>query len=133
MSSKTLTQDSVDVVEAEAVKSEQKTIHVLSNTHWDREWRFPYQHTRLLLVDLVDHLIEIMEGCPDYKYYNFDSQTIFLDDYLEFRPENRNRLAALIEGFLSPSSAPYWIKAAVAVLSSGLLMAYFVVLGYPRR
>jgi uncharacterized membrane protein SpoIIM required for sporulation len=42
-------------------------------------------------------------------------------------------LAALIEGFLSPSSAPYWIKAAVAVLSSGLLMAYFVVLGYPRR
>jgi uncharacterized membrane protein SpoIIM required for sporulation len=42
-------------------------------------------------------------------------------------------LAALIEGFLSPSSAPYWIKAAVAVLSSGLLMAYFVVLGFPRR
>ena len=42
-------------------------------------------------------------------------------------------LAALIEGFLSPSSAPYWIKATVAVFSSGLLMAYFVVLGYPRR
>jgi uncharacterized membrane protein SpoIIM required for sporulation len=42
-------------------------------------------------------------------------------------------LAALIEGFLSPSSAPYWIKASVAVLSSGLLMAYFIVLGYPRR
>jgi len=42
-------------------------------------------------------------------------------------------LAALIEGFLSPSSAPYWIKATVAVLSSGLLMFYFVVLGFPRK
>ena len=41
-------------------------------------------------------------------------------------------LAALIEGFLSPSSAPYWIKASVAVLSAGLLTFYFVVLGYPR-
>lgn len=42
-------------------------------------------------------------------------------------------LAALIEGFLSPSSAPYWVKAVVAMLSSGLLMFYFVVLGFPRR
>ncbi len=42
-------------------------------------------------------------------------------------------LAALIEGFLSPSGAPYALKATVAVLSSGLLMFYFVVLGFPRR
>jgi uncharacterized membrane protein SpoIIM required for sporulation len=42
-------------------------------------------------------------------------------------------LAALIEGFLSPSSAPYSFKATVAVLSSGILMFYFVVLGYPRQ
>ena len=42
-------------------------------------------------------------------------------------------LAALIEAFLSPSAAPYAIKAIVAVLSSGLLMFYFVILGYPRR
>lgn len=42
-------------------------------------------------------------------------------------------LAALIEGFLSPSAAPYFVKALVALLSSGLLMFYFVVLGFPRR
>ncbi|MEX0820036.1 MAG: stage II sporulation protein M [Pirellulaceae bacterium] len=42
-------------------------------------------------------------------------------------------LAAMIEGFLSPSSAPYWIKAIVAMLSSGLLMFYFVILGFPRH
>jgi len=41
-------------------------------------------------------------------------------------------LAALIEGFVSPSSAPWAVKGAVAILSSGALMFYFVVLGFPR-
>ena len=42
-------------------------------------------------------------------------------------------LAAMIEGFLSPSPAPYWVKASVAVISVLLLVLYFVGLGYPRR
>jgi uncharacterized membrane protein SpoIIM required for sporulation len=41
--------------------------------------------------------------------------------------------AALIEAFISPSGLPYGLKATVAVLSSGLLMFYFVILGMPRR
>jgi uncharacterized membrane protein SpoIIM required for sporulation len=40
--------------------------------------------------------------------------------------------AALIEGFLSPSAAPYWVKVLVAILSSSLLTFYFIVLGFPR-
>jgi len=74
-----------------------KTIHILSNTHWDREWRFPFEETRLHLVKLVDSLLDLMENDPEYKYFNFDSQSIFLEDYLEYRPENRERLAALIK------------------------------------
>jgi uncharacterized membrane protein SpoIIM required for sporulation len=42
-------------------------------------------------------------------------------------------MAALIEGFLSPSGAPYWAKASIAILSSSLLAFYFIVLGFPRR
>jgi uncharacterized membrane protein SpoIIM required for sporulation len=42
-------------------------------------------------------------------------------------------LAAMIEGMLSPTSVPYFVKAGVAVLSSLTLMTYFVVLGFPRR
>lgn len=41
--------------------------------------------------------------------------------------------AALIEGFVSPSSLPYWLKALVAILSSGMLTFYFLILGFPRR
>jgi uncharacterized membrane protein SpoIIM required for sporulation len=41
-------------------------------------------------------------------------------------------LAGLIEAGLSPSTVPYPVKAGVAVLCCGLLIFYFVALGYPR-
>jgi uncharacterized membrane protein SpoIIM required for sporulation len=41
-------------------------------------------------------------------------------------------LAALIEGFLSPSAAPYWVKAGVAIASAVLLAAYYFLLGRER-
>ncbi|WP_153558389.1 stage II sporulation protein M [Roseimaritima sediminicola] len=42
-------------------------------------------------------------------------------------------LAAFTEGFISPSPLYYPFKAGWAILSSGLLMFYFVVLGFPRQ
>ncbi len=42
-------------------------------------------------------------------------------------------LAALTEGFISPSPLPYLFKASWAIFSSGLLCFYFIVLGFPRE
>ncbi len=42
-------------------------------------------------------------------------------------------LAALIEGFVSPSSAPYSLKAATALASTLVLLLYVVGLGLSRR
>jgi uncharacterized membrane protein SpoIIM required for sporulation len=41
-------------------------------------------------------------------------------------------LAALTEGLISPSTIPYMFKALWLIMSSTLLMFYFVVLGYPE-
>ncbi len=41
--------------------------------------------------------------------------------------------AAIIEGFISPSALPYWFKAAVAAVTSGLLLFYFLILGTTRE
>ncbi|GEM_PF-205831 len=41
--------------------------------------------------------------------------------------------AALIEGFISPTNLPYWLKGLIAILSSGSLMFYFLVLGFPQH
>jgi mannosylglycerate hydrolase len=72
-------------------------IHVISNTHWDREWLYNYQETRLMLVDMLDRLLEVLEQNADYKSYLLDSQTVPLEDYLEIRPENRERIEAQVK------------------------------------
>jgi len=66
--------------------------HVISNTHWDREWRYTFQETRTHLVELMDWLLELLEHNPEYRHYHLDSQTIPLEDYLEIRPEKKETL-----------------------------------------
>ncbi len=41
-------------------------------------------------------------------------------------------LAALTEGFISPSPLPYLFKFSWAIFSAGLISFYFVVLGFPE-
>lgn len=74
-----------------------KRMHVVTNTHWDREHRHGFQETRLMLVEQTDKLIGIMEKDPDFKFFVFDGQSVVLEDYLEVKPHMRDRLAALIE------------------------------------
>jgi mannosylglycerate hydrolase len=71
-------------------------LHVICQTHWDREWRLPFQQTRLMLVDMMDHLLEAMHRDPALRYFHLDGQTILLEDYLEIRPEQRPALADLV-------------------------------------
>ena len=37
------------------------TIHLISLTHWDREWRFPFEETRMLLVEMIDGLLDLLD------------------------------------------------------------------------
>ena len=71
--------------------------HFISNTHWDREWRFSMQRTRHMLVYMLDMLLDIFEKEPKFKSFHLDSQTIPLQDYLEIRPEKRDRLVTLVK------------------------------------
>jgi len=61
--------------------------HFISNTHWDREWRYSAQRTRYMLVSMLDMLLDIFEKEPKFKYFHMDSQTLPVQDYLEARPE----------------------------------------------
>lgn len=63
-------------------------MHVIPNTHWDREWIYDFQETRLMLVDFIDGLLAMLEAVPDYTYL-LDAQVVPLEDYLTVRPERR--------------------------------------------
>lgn len=69
------------------------TVHVVSHTHWDREWYLPAVRFRQRLVALVDELID---DPPAERGASFllDGQTVVLDDYLDVRPERREALFA---------------------------------------
>ena len=71
------------------------TGHVVSHTHWDREWRYPMWQTRLMLVDLMDELIELLES-GKYPGFLLDGQVIPVLDYLDIRPEMTDRIKALV-------------------------------------
>ena len=74
-----------------------QTLHVVSHTHWDREWYKTFQQFRLQLVHLVDNLLTILENDPDYLHFMLDGQTIVLEDYLQVRMANLPRLQQQIQ------------------------------------
>jgi len=71
-------------------------MHVISGTHWDREWRHTAEQSKLRLVDLIDSTMDILENNPDFKCFCVDGGTVIIEDYLTVRPENEERLKNLI-------------------------------------
>ena len=69
---------------------------IISHTHWDREWYIPLENFRMRLVDLMDHLLDILDNDPGYRFH-LDAQTIVLEDYLEIRPTRREKLEGYIK------------------------------------
>jgi len=63
--------------------------------HWDREWYEPFQVFRHRLVTALDTVLETAEADPDFRF-TVDGQLAAVEDYLEMRPENRDRVAALV-------------------------------------
>ncbi|MCG7385335.1 alpha-mannosidase [Paenibacillus sp. ACRRY] len=73
-------------------KQKTKRAHIISHTHWDREWYLPYEKHHMRLVQLVDSLLDELDEGADYKSFYLDGQTIIIDDYLQVRPEQKERL-----------------------------------------
>jgi mannosylglycerate hydrolase len=79
--------------------------HFISNTHWDREWRFSMQRTRYMLVYMMDMLLDTLEKYPDFSSFHLDSQTIPILDYLEIRPEKEHTIRKMVQNkrlFIGP-------------------------------
>lgn len=67
-------------------------IHLITHTHWDREWYRTYEEFRIFLVSLMDALLDYLDTHNEYKYFLLDGQTVLLEDYLEIHPYQEKRL-----------------------------------------
>ncbi|HEU4565654.1 MAG TPA: glycoside hydrolase family 38 C-terminal domain-containing protein [Gemmatimonadaceae bacterium] len=83
-------------------------IHLVSHTHWDREWYLPAGVLRQRLVALIDELLD--DPAERARPFLLDGQAVVLDDYLAVRPERREELARrLREGLLE--AGPWYVLA----------------------
>lgn len=69
--------------------------HIVSHTHWDREWYQSFEVMRQRLLDLMDRLLTILAENPKYLFH-LDAQVICLEDYLEIRPYQRDEIRTYI-------------------------------------
>lgn len=74
-----------------------RRMHVISNTHWDREHRQGFQESRLMLADVLDRVIDMMKSEPDYAHFVMDGQAIPIEDYLDLKPQRRSQIEELVK------------------------------------
>ena len=70
-------------------------VHLTPHMHWDREWYFTTEASRILLVNNMAEILDRLENDADYPFYVMDGQTAILEDYFAVCPENRPRVKAL--------------------------------------
>lgn len=72
------------------------TVHIISHSHWDREWYQSFESHRMKLIELVDNILDKAENDPEFGGFFLDGQVIAIDDYLEIRPEKRAQVEKCI-------------------------------------
>ncbi|MBI4418542.1 MAG: hypothetical protein HY563_07175 [Ignavibacteriales bacterium] len=77
-------------------RNKKPTYHIVSHSHWDREWYFPFDRFRAMLVEMIEDLLEIFRKDPEFRSYTLDGQLAAVMDYLEIRPDRRNVLRDLV-------------------------------------
>lgn len=73
-----------------------KKAYIVPHTHWDREWRYPIWQNRMLLIQFFDALFDILENDNDYRCFVLDGQSVVIEDYLEVRPCDTERIKKYI-------------------------------------
>ena len=67
-------------------------VHVVTHTHWDREWYVTFEIFRGRLVEMINDLLEKIDEHPSFKHFMLDGQVVVLEDYLQISPEKKEKL-----------------------------------------
>ena len=81
--------------QAAASSTKSAPLYVYYHTHWDREWYLPFREYQHRLLKVVDKVLDALEANA-LPCFTLDGQTVLLEDYLAFRPQNRPRIEALV-------------------------------------
>ena len=74
----------------------ERRVHYVLSTHWDREWFLTQQDYRYRLVQLLDRVIDGLQSGELRGPFQTDGQSIPIEDYLEIRSERRELVQQLV-------------------------------------
>ncbi len=73
-----------------------RKIHVIPHLHWDREWYFTTSRSKVYLMKDLGDVLNTLENDPEFKYFMVDAQGSLLDDYIKWRPQDKERISKLV-------------------------------------
>jgi alpha-mannosidase len=82
---------------SDALDCMKPTYHIVSHSHWDREWYFAFDRFRAMLVDMIEDLFALFERDPEFVSYTLDGQLAAVMDFLEVRPERTETIRRLVQ------------------------------------
>jgi len=93
--------------------TEKIQIHIISHTHWDREWFLTKDYTNKWLVPFFERLFLLLQENKEYKFV-LDGQMLMVNDYLKHLPnDEREKKIALLEKYGKEKRlffGPYWAQ-----------------------
>lgn len=75
--------------------TDNRTIHAVSHTHWDREWYFSSLDTQLFAIKAFSELIDALEQNPHFVFH-LDGQSSIYEDFIRLRPDMAERAHQLV-------------------------------------
>ncbi|MDD7305976.1 MAG: glycoside hydrolase family 38 C-terminal domain-containing protein [Peptoniphilaceae bacterium] len=73
-----------------------KKVHIVTHTHWDREWYEPLYVHKLRLNKLIKDVIEESKN-ENFKHFWLDGHFIAVEDYLEINKDDEKILKDLVK------------------------------------
>jgi mannosylglycerate hydrolase len=87
--------------------------HIISHTHWDREWFLTSKYTAEWLVPFFTSLLNMLDQYSQYCFV-LDGQTIMIEDYLDqLPPSERSQSEKKIKQYIGQSRlqvGPYYLQ-----------------------
>ncbi len=112
--------------------SKQYTAHIISHTHWDREWYLNSPYTNEWLIPFFDGLFAMIEKEPDYKFV-LDGQLSMIEDYFEELSKNDMSVAKAkrtIKKYVKSNSlsiGPYYLQPDWQLISAESLVRNIMI------
>lgn len=72
-------------------------VYVVPHTHWDKEWYFTSSRSNVYWKKDMEDILETLENKKGFICFTLDGQSSLVEDYLKWKPEDKERIQKLVE------------------------------------